>query len=466
MQAAAKVGGLVILFGAMGVGVFAVLQQNAFAVPTKPYRVVFADAGGLTSGARVTMSGVKVGFVEAVVLESPGKAVAKIRVEEAYKIPEGSVAVLPGSLITIGDKEVQIVPSKSVAMLDVNGEIPGSIESPLTKMFPDTGATLENVNKTLISVQKLLGDKDLKDGLVGMMNEGQNTARSFNHLANTLDHTVARSSTKVDAILATTANSLENMEAVSLEIKKLVASGELEGKAMKLLDSLDAAVVQGRQLMEDFHAMAADPEMQASLRNSIANMEKMTDSGTRIAADMELVSKNGVTMSEEGTQLMKKANELAEEVHQLIADFKGAVEKFGPVGAAVLPNISYEASLTYEMDGRHLRTDANVFVPMGKDQVMLGLHDAFESNKLNLMLQKRFGDSMSLRYGVYASKPGVGVDYRVAPSLFLRGDLYGLNDTQFDLRMRYDFGGGVQGWAGMESIFDRNSPSIGIGIKR
>jgi hypothetical protein len=41
-----------------------------------------------------------------------------------------------------------------------------------------------------------------------------------------------------------------------------------------------------------------------------------------------------------------------------------------------------------------------------------------------------------------------------------------LNDPRFDLRFRYDFGGGLIGWFGMDRVFKDNAPFIGIGIKR
>jgi hypothetical protein len=47
-----------------------------------------------------------------------------------------------------------------------------------------------------------------------------------------------------------------------------------------------------------------------------------------------------------------------------------------------------------------------------------------------------------------------------------RVDLFGLNKTQLDMRARYNFGGGVHGWLGVDRVFDRNTPSIGIGFGR
>lgn len=474
MHSAAKVGGLVILFGGMTVGAYAVLQESLFAQDVKPYRVIFEDAGGLTAGSRVMMSGVKVGQVESIVLEAPGRAVAHIQVESKYQIPQGSKAVLPGSFISIGDKEVQIMPdSTSVVMLSENDEIPGELLGPLENMIPDTEETLENVNKTLVAIQDILSDKELTQGIKdvmteskGMIREGQRTAASFGRLANTLDKTVAGTSGKVDQLLVTTNKSLMDMQVITAEIKELVVKGEFQDKTVKLLDELTLAVQQGKQLVSDMNALVADPEMRASMKTSMENVELMTGSGVRVASDMEAISKNGIVISEETAILLKKVNSLADDVQQLVENFQSTVGKIQGGGNNLLPKVGYEADMMYVPSDERARMDANLIFQSGKESYYLGLYDAFESNKLTLQAGRSVSDQMSLRYGVYASKPGVGVDYRVAPSLFLRGDLYGFNDSQLDLRLRYDFGGGVHGWAGMESIFDRNSLAVGLGMRR
>jgi hypothetical protein len=48
----------------------------------------------------------------------------------------------------------------------------------------------------------------------------------------------------------------------------------------------------------------------------------------------------------------------------------------------------------------------------------------------------------------------------------LQSEIFGLNDTQFDVKARYDFGGGFLGWVGVERIFEDNAPAIGIGVRR
>lgn len=467
MQSAGKVGGFVVLFGIMFLGVYALLQKSVFAKPTEKYFALFSDAGGLTTGTPVLMSGVQIGTVEAVDLVRPGEAKVTLAVERGRQIPSGSEAVLPASLISFGDKQVLIVPGATTTAFLIPGDtLAGTQQKPLDNLLPDSEATVEELNKTLVAVRTLLEDESLKGGVKNLMATSEQTVAQFGKLAGRLDQFIAKNQGTVAGLIATTQKSLMNLQAVSEEIRKVAASGELQGKTTALLDNLNAAVKQGQSLVADLQSTLNDPTLKNSIQDTLANFKTMSESGTRIAVDAEAMAKNGVTISAETVELMKKANKLADEVDGLIQKFKETVDRLQGGGKSLLSGISGEASLVRETEPNRNRADVNVTVPLGSERVTLGLYDAFESNKVNLQLHKALSPDLDLRYGVYASKPGVGVDYALAPRLGLRSDVFGLNNPQWDVRMRYDFGGGIFGWFGVERLLKRNSPALGIGIRK
>jgi len=467
MQSASKVGGLVILFAVLLIGAYAALQKSLFSRPTDTYFAKFQDAGGLTTGAPVFLSGVQVGSVSKIALVRPGEALIEMSIQRGQSIPEGSQAVLPSSFIAIGDKQLLIIPPAETAnLLPPGATIPGVLQKPLDDILPNTEETVAELNKTLVAVQKLLEDQQLTGGVKSLMATSEQTVEKFGSLAGRIDGFIANNQSHVAGMIRTTQASLMNLQAVSEEVKKLVASGELQGKTTELLDNLNAAVVQGRQLVTDLQATVNDPEIKASVKGTLKNFETMSESGTRIAVDAEALAKNGVVISDETVALMKKANKLAADVESLIESFKKTVEKIEGQGKSLMPRIEAEAIVTRETSPGRTRADVNIDFNVGQDRFMVGLYDAFESNKINAQLYRALGPGLDLRYGVYASKPGLGVDYAVAPNLKLRGDLFGLNDPQLDFRMRYDFGKGINGWLGLERVFEKNAPSFGIGIRK
>ena len=471
MQSAWKVGALVLIFAGLFTGVLAVLNVSFFAKPKDIYYVQFQDAGGLDSGASVLLAGVSIGRVEKVELGSTGQAIATLAIDQGVPLNKNLVAVLPGSFISIGDKQVLLQPlgtgEGTYTPNNADNPIPGRLQGPLEGILPDTTETIAELNKTMVAFRDLLQDEELKGGLVGIMKTGETTANKFGALADNLNGTLTRNSADIDTLMTTMVSTMKNVQVVTEELQAFATSGKLQGQTDQLLTTMNEAATEGKALMADLRAYTSDPEMQGSIKNTLDNFEKMSNSGVNIAADAEIMTKNGVEISQQTKELMTKANKVADEVSRLIDDVKGVVNGFEKNGAgSLIPKIDIESGVTYTSQDSRLRADVNIEIPAGKDKLILGLYDAFESNKLNLLFKRPISSNTDLRYGVYAAKPALGVSYRFAPSTWFESEIFGLNDPQLDLRLKHRFNESIHGWVGVDKVFGRNTPAIGIGIKR
>ena len=460
---------LVIVFVGLMVATYAILERSVFAKPTTEYYVEFADAGGLTKGATVLLAGVRIGSVTSVELVAERKARVTIAVDEDHRIPAGSTAILPTSFISIGDLRVEIVPPQEsglVAYLKPGDTFYGYVKSPLESLMPDSESTIKELNATLTAFRELLEDEEMRAGVNRLVAASEQTIASFGDLAVRMDGLLADNADSFATLLATTGRSLENLEAVSVAVKDLVESGELEDRTIALLDNLNEAVVMGQELMAELNAFATDPEMKRAITETLENVKAMSESGTRIAASAEVMAENGVVVSVEAVKLARKANELADEVKELLDTFRETLDRLRTGGASLATGAELTVDLIRETEPGRFRSDLNVTLPLGEERLTLGLYDAFERNKINLQLGRDYGSHLAFRYGVYAGKAALGVDYALASRLGLRGDLFGLNEPQLDLRFRYHFGDGVNGWFGVERIFQRPMPTAGVGIKK
>ena len=391
------------------------------------------------------------------------------RFVENYQIPKGSEAVLPTSFISIGDREVDIVPpvdAEKVGMLKPGDTINGRLASALDNLVPNSQKTIEELNKTLVAFRELLQDEKLKGGMTSLMATTEKTVKNFGDLADRMDSMLAQNSNTFDDLLTTTAVSLKNLEAVSTDIKKLVESGELQDKTVALLDNLNKTVESGHELVDQLNAVVADPKMRSAIDETLQNVKTMSESGTRIADNAEVMAQNGVVVSDEAVKLIRKVNDLADQVQSLLGDFKKTVEKLQAGGSSFTNDVQFDANLTRETDPGRTRSDINMTVPWGNERLTVGLYDAFESNKLNLQFGRDMTNYLGLRYGVYASKPAVGVDYSFASRFNLRGDLFGLNEPQLDLKLGYKFGNGINAYFGVERLFEKPMAVAGVGIKK
>lgn len=472
MQGAWKVGLLVVLFAAMIVGAYAVLQQSLFTKPTQKYIGEFPDAGGVAVGTRILLAGVRVGQVSSVELASTRLARVGLEIDEGVRLPRGSAVQLPSSLIGLGENPLIIIPGPNDRDILPEGSVlPGTKASALDNFFPEARDTVKELNLTLASVRRLLDDENMKGGIEKLMAtsdqtiaEFGNLAKKFGGIAGKVDGLIAENQVLLRHALTDARLAVGDIRRSTALVSEMLADDRWKDQAVLLLENLNSTSLKAEKLVVSLDNFVNDPELREPLAKTVQNTEKITETGTRIAANAETMTENGVTITEKAIDLADKANEIADEAKKALEKFTGIMGKTPSPG--LFSQIQANMDLMRETRPNRYRMDLSASMPFRDTRIHLGLFDAFETNKITAQLGKQFAPGASYRYGIYASKPGIGVDYQLAPRLFLRGDLFDINNPRGDIRARIDFGSGFYGWVGVNHIFNRNSPMIGIGIQR
>lgn len=477
MGNAFRVGLVTVLFAGLLLAAYAVLGRSFFAEKTYPIHADFADAAGVASGAQVLYAGVKIGQVSEVKLLN-GKARVTMAIREGVQLPSNAQASLPMSLIGIGDRQIEISAPKPSGQLSANAVLPGSLKSPLDAFAPGSGKTLEEVNKTLIAMRRLMEDQSLKQGLVDVMKQGQQTAAQFGGLAARLDTLIAQNQGVLASTLRQANKAMANgaalagdMRSVSRELARFVASGKLQNGADALLTKLNTTLDMGNGLLADLRAAANNPQTKEQLEQMLKNARSMTDSGVKIGQNVEILTQKGTVLADEVVTISKKASIFADEATELVRALKKKVEDLpgsipGLGGGAGIGKVETTTDLYREMNPNHWRIDLGAKIGMKDRNLHLGLYDAFESNKINAQMGIPLNKKTEARLGMYAGKVGIGVDYSFAPGLRLRSDLFDLNKPQLNVKANFPIRPGVNGWIGVERLFGRNSPTIGLGIRK
>ncbi len=492
MANAAKVGLMLVIFLALVFGTYAALGQSLLGGRRAEYRIRFADAGGVTTGTKVLMAGVQVGLVRSVRLVSPTEAEAVFDAERSTVLPEGTTAVLPASLVGgLGDTRIDLVaPARSAPPLPPGSTLAGTKAGPLDALLPNAPATVEELTKTIRAGRAILEDRRLFDDIKALLASLNVTVQKAGSIAGRADGLLAENQGRLNAALASTTRTLGNVETASREVAKYAQSGKLQGNVDALFGELRKTTAEARGLVGEFQRLAADP----SLRATTANVARITGSGTRIAANGEAITANAadasasaariagtaegiakdgkeisarlIALTDKANVLAEKAAGLEDKVGNILGRF-GGDRKPGEKGGAglALPTVGARLDLLRESDPGHTRTDLYLDLGFPKGAFSLGLYDAFESNRLIAQLARPFGGG-DLRYGIFAGKPGVGVDYPLGSNLAFRGDAWGLNDPRLDLRLRLGPRKGLYGWLGADRVFRDNAPTFGLGFSR
>jgi phospholipid/cholesterol/gamma-HCH transport system substrate-binding protein len=296
------------------------------------------------------------------------------------------------------------------------------------------------------------------------MSTSEQTVGQFGQLAGRIDRLVLANQAKIGLALDSATMALKDVRQSTQMVTKLLKDGKLTDQAMAMLTKLNETSTKATELVGNLNAMVTDPKLRDPLANTMSNVEKMTESGTKIAANGEKIAENGVVISANTVELTKKANEIADEAKTITKQ----IQKFlgGSLGGKKI-DLQANLDIIGESRPRHYRTDIEGTINAGGTPIHFGLFDAFETNRITLQAGMPIhGGKGEIRYGVYASKPGLGVEYQIARGLSLRSDLFDVNNPRLDIRARYELGSGFYGWLGANSVFKRNALLLGFGFRK
>ena len=480
MKAAAQVGLFVIVAVVLFIGAVIVVGRNLPGEKLDRYSVVMPDAGGLAKGSRVLMAGVQVGDVTDVAIDTPTQAKLTISLKHATRLPLATRALIAGSLVGLGDTPLTLVQDpkiRAVGDFEPGMTILGGKAGPFDAILPDGGTELYGqLNETLRAVRKLLENnglqKDVRAVLAttkGTMETSQDTLRAFTRLANQSEALLASNRGQIAAILKSTEATLVSVQGTAQSIERFAKSGKLQNGAEGLIADAHKIAAQSEALIEDLRRTLNDPQLNADLRAAADNAAKTSEKFPALVEKADKIAANVERLTTSSQDLPKKLGDVLDGATELEKKLGGLTDKFGGVlgkKPKSLPPVTTQVDLIHESDPGHWRTDLNLTVPLSGGFVAAGLWDAFERDRVNLQLGRTVSPSLDYRYGIYAGRPGVGVDYLFTPRLGLRGDLWDFNDTRFDARLRYEFGGGLIGWLGMDRLFEHPRLTVGVGVRR
>ncbi|MFY9235530.1 MAG: MlaD family protein [Fimbriimonadaceae bacterium] len=475
MQGAAKVGLLVVVFVGLLIGAYALLGRSLFAAVPDTYYAAFEDAGGTPAGTPVLMAGVPIGKVEEVELVGPKQARMKLAIDKGTRIPAGSGAVISSSLIGFSAAPIEIVPpaDPGAGTMALGATLAGTRKGAIEGLLPDTKQTVLELNKTIIAARELLEDKELRTSMTSLISRGSKMIEQFGDLAEQSQGLMASNKVAITNAVRQAELAMGDVRRTTQLLAKLIDDPRYKQQALEILASLNKTAEKADQLVASVNGMVNDPALRDPMRAAMANAEKVSESGVKIAASAERIADNadkitanGIIISEEVATLSKKANLIADEAREVLEKVKGFFDR--TPGKGGIKPVEVGMDLTRETRPNYWRTDltATFGVPGSGTNYHVGLFDAFESNKITAQIGRSFGPGIELRYGIYASKPGAGVDYSFGSRFMVRSDLFNINDPRLDLRIRYDFGNGIVGWAGLADTFGRNSPTFGVGVRK
>ncbi len=473
------------------------LKPNSYVV-----KVSFKDMKGLIPQSFVRMQGVQVGEVKRVDLDTDAitadghfpDPVVTLVIDSKYRIPEDSIfRVASGILIT--NPTVEITPGRLRTTLrqDNSAKVQGAesggalatlspeLQETVTKLNGEFGSLQGKINKSYVKIDKIL---DQTQTLLHTSNDSIAAAKNI----------IADPQVKAKLV-----DTLENFKESSAQAK--LATVQLRGKLNGLLDSgrgtfdetkdsllnifdrIDTTLDDANTVVKKLTEQVTDPRLQQSLQETTELARTTLARFNQLASDLHQFTGDPALQDDLKTTIanLKSASASGQEavgrLNNLIGKIPGASARTGTGGAdgsgtgttgskpfkpLRFPPINVLINASEQFDPSRFRLDAEARIPFGQRSLInLGLYDV-EHSSLILQAGTRMGGGVTSRYGLYAGKLGLGLDYNSVNNFYIRSDLFDANHPRLDIRTGFRVNKNASFWIGTDGLLRRPVPRIGI----
>jgi phospholipid/cholesterol/gamma-HCH transport system substrate-binding protein len=446
--------GLTILLATAWIVVTVIYLRGTLAAQ-RVYTVeaVFPDALGIREQARVYLAGVEVGEVQKVWLTPDLHARVRMALRKDVTIPEDTVAVVMSPGIAGVDKLITLVPGKSARVAREGTELRGTKEPGISDIAPVAQQTLQEVQHLVRSANEWLTDAEIRTHVKRTLKNVEQASARLTVLTEQTRKLLASAGRSLDAVVQDTRRSTRLLPQVVEDLQALLQqSRELVRTAQHATESFDR-FVSDEQLQQNLREVAREMSALSAKLNRIAE-----DIG-RYTGDEELRENVRATVAEARATLTE-ARQATEKVNRF-------VERLVQPSRLSIRPMDVSLDVYGLLRDSTFRTDLTLSFPYRDNRFFyLGVYDVTESNKFILQYGSQLTPTLDLRYGLYASKPGVGVDWKLKPKLQLRADVFNPNDLQVNTRAKIRLDADWSLWVGVDSLFRDNRPVLGLQVTR
>lgn len=385
---------------------------------------IFSDAKGLTVGSEVRLAGVAIGVVDKIDLDENQHAVINMLINRRYKIPTGSTFTLPVALL-IGEEYIDIRPDRASKKFLKPGTIVQGVTPPrIEDLLPKAKKVLDGLNEFVDNMNGLIGRKDFQERLDRSFRNIESATRMLDETMRAVRGTVISNQDEIKAIIENVQLASENLVGLTREMQDF--AGE-EGTKEGLRGTLEAA------------------------RGATESLERTTTSLENLVTAPEF--------QEDIRQTVKGAREAVEEAKAVIGRI-GVV--LGRGAKAKIPTRETRIEGLYIPDAGRMRMTLQTTIPQRDDHFLnLGLFDVGGGNKLILQSGQPIGGRTDLRYGLYASKLSLGLDYDFSRRVFATLNAYDPDSPRLDFQAGYNISDDWGVMLGVDKLFSENQITLG-----
>jgi phospholipid/cholesterol/gamma-HCH transport system substrate-binding protein len=491
MSSSAKVGLTVMVALAMLAATYILLQGGG------PFRrsfelvVQFENAQGITEGTEVRLSGVPIGEVVDVTLAPNRRANVRMKIERKYQGvigPRDRITIATGGLLPTPYIEVvpyapRDVPAAPGVLTGHTAVTTDDLLRRFDALMPEAQKLVQSLTQVSNSLNRLVGDPSAARSLrstaanleaasergKAMVANLEAASERGRHLVGNLDDVSQDGRPRL-------ARSFENIEAASKNFERtsaILAQTLRENRPQvgQTVENLSEAIASLQGLLEEVRGALGDEELRkgvnetvaqlketmTNLKQTSANLAESTGSVRDFTGDPKVQEDLRATLAS-ARKTMEEAEPLVRRLNEIVGPPSSDGKGRGPR----IPKVQARADLLYRTSPGRARLDLDARIPRRQGYYRAGFYDFSEQNGFNLQIGQVLDRGTTLRYGLYASRLGVGLDLGAPRRPWLETDLYGLDDVRLDVRGYSRLFRELDLTLGVDEVFGANAPVAGV----
>lgn len=420
---------------------------------------VFDDVLRLSRGTDVRMAGVRIGVVQNISLTEDKRARVEMQINPRYEgaIPKDSTArVTTGGLVGVGEYYIEILPGSSREAIG-NKECLDTARMPnLDDVLAEVTQIVNGLKRTVDSINEVIDDPEMRTSLRNIVANTDTTTRNMAELTGDVRTLVAQNRVEIGRIISNVDSASRDFAVLSRDIRRMVTTGRPD---------IDRTLANVRTASEDFASFSRNlrrtfegtgenelGELISSVKLTAENLAVVSEQ-LRVLAEDETLSTQIRETIESTAEAARGAAEIVERVGRIVGVGRTSPEALRT--AAPVSDVGSQLDGLIRSEDKSLRLDYNYrFAGPGDRFYRIGVFDLGHKPRLNAQIGEVVDGESAYRYGIYASRLGIGYDRILGNNLRVNLDLYHPSDPRLEAKLRYDFAPNLGIWAGTDDLFD------------
>lgn len=459
MNSTIKVGLLTVVACALLIYMVFVIGDIGLRETGYRFFINYYSINGLSTGAAVSMAGVKIGKVERIEIRDDQVVVQVYIRDKAHRIRRRSSFTI-GTSGLMGEKFVEIIPTRDQTSPYVapKASVDGTDPMRMEELFEQGNELLKKLQGLTVTAKDIVGDPEMKSSVKAIL---KNAEKASDRLGGIVDSVQTRVDSivghldsvlgKVDSEIETNRENLREILKNVKDFSKRIAqiTEENRGNLREMLENVRSVSNRLDTMIEDLNK---DKKMTENVKATVDSLKKASDNAKEITREVKEIITEKDIRGKIKTSL-DDAHKIAQAVDKVFLNIKQT-------------RIDFKYLLRYNREIEEFFSDMSVDIwPNETSFYRLGVEDIGGEPNFNLQLARDANTRLIKRGGVVSSKVGIGVDYQWAEDITYSLDVIDTRNTQGRFTTSFTFKPGLRLQLRVDDITNKKDVNFGVEYK-